>query len=169
MKPNKSIVVDCNLAKALLADMIDRREGSTNVRQRYIKSRKAIKITINNEPSAELVKIVQNIHKWQTTLKSYYRYPAWLKEEMLSEAMYDFLRYGHNYDVSKNPMNYIAANADKSFRHVIMQYYKHENTSNAMEALSIPELEVCNEAYMERYLETDASRIEAEKDLLDEE
>lgn len=63
---------------------------------------------------------------------SFKNYPDNVKDNMKSEAIYQFLKYSHNYKPekakSKNPaFTFLAFNAECSFKKAIKAYYREKN------------------------------------------
>lgn len=89
------------------------------------------------EAPAELIKMVGELYERLSRKVNYRNYPPETKEDMISFAWYEFLKYAHNYNPdrikSKNgAYTFITFNAENSFKRVIKQYYKEKNLKDAM-------------------------------------
>lgn len=97
----------------------------------------------------------------------YVGYSPELKEDMQSFSMYEFIKYGHNFNPSKakskNPaFTFITFASENSFKRVLKDYYKTKNLDNAM----LSDIGLCEEwhenyAYkLSNQLDCDADRNE---------
>lgn len=119
------------------------------------------------EPNRKLLDMVAELFKRLTSKANYVNYPPELKEDMVSFAWYEFLKYGRNYNPdkikSKNGVfTFITFNAENSFKRVLKDYYKTKNLDNAM----LSDIGLCEEwhenyAYkLSNQLDCDADRNE---------
>lgn len=112
---------DNDLAKTELIKMISMRSAE-DIHTHTCKNG-SVKTRQINHPSDTLIKILTELYSRMLTRSIYYKYPTWVKEEMLSRALYDFLRWGHNYKPAKKPYSYLTACAQNSFRRSLNKYY----------------------------------------------
>lgn len=116
------------------------------------------------EPHRKLLDMVAELYSRLTRKANYVNYPEELKEDMVSFAWYEFLKYGRNFNpdkiVSKNgAYTFITFNAENSFKRVLKQYYKNKNLDDAM--LSDPDM--C-EAWHENYSYNLSNQLEGDAD-----
>lgn len=88
-------------------------------------------------PSNTLVLMVVDLFNRLTRKGNYINYPPELKEEMVSFACYEFIKYGKNYNPvkikSKNgAYSFITFNGENSFKRVLKTYYKNKNLEDAL-------------------------------------
>lgn len=119
----------------------------------------------DGDPSAKLLSMVGELFSRLTNKLNYANYDRELKEDMISFAWYEFLKYGKNYKPEKiksknGAYTFITFNAENSFKRVLKQYYKVKNLDDAM----LSDETLCEEwhsnyAYnLTNQLESDADR-----------
>lgn len=80
----------------------------------------------------ELIKMFNELLDSLTTKSKYINYPSHVKDDMKSEAIYQFLKYSHNYNPDKiksknGAFTFLCFNAENAYKKVIKSYYKHIN------------------------------------------
>lgn len=77
----------------------------------------------------ELMSIITKLHLHAIKANNYKNYPQVVKEDMLSQAMFDFLRWGRGYKAEKGSkaFSYFTFSCQNSFKLVLKKYYRFEN------------------------------------------
>lgn len=80
------------------------------------------------KPNEELITIYYSFVNSLLGKNSYVRYPRDLQEDMVSRAVYEWLKYGQKYNPSKGKVfSFWTRNAENSFKWVLKNHYKHVN------------------------------------------
>ena len=115
-------------ARVELVNMIEAR----NINGTYtviLKNGKS-KVKTYNTPSTKLVNILKNLHTNILKKPMFAHYPYYLKTELSSKAMLDFLEWGHNYKAGKSAYSYLTQITINSYRRSLSNYYKTVNEHN---------------------------------------
>ena len=77
----------------------------------------------------DLMIIMTKLHLHVIKASNYKNYPLAVKEDMLSQAMFDFLRWGKGYKADKGSkaFSYFTFSTQNSFKLVLKKYYRFEN------------------------------------------
>lgn len=97
---------------------------------------------------------------------SFKNYPDYVKDNMKSEATYQFLKYSHNYKPEKiksknGAFTFLAFNAECSFKKAIKTYYREKN----METLIADTVDV--DSYYEKYSYNMINQLDSDADVND--
>jgi hypothetical protein len=91
-------------------------------------------------PCDELLEMVQKLYVKLTRHPDYKGYTDEIKEDMISTAYYEFLKYGHNFKANKarnGAYTFLQWNARNSFNRELKKHYRNRNLK---EALAEPEV-----------------------------
>lgn len=82
-------------------------------------------------PSSELLAMVNKLFVKLTQHNDYKYYSDIVKEELISQATYEFLKYSHTFKASKarnGAYTFLTWNCRNAFNRYLKSHYKHENT-----------------------------------------
>ena len=119
-------------------------------------------------PSQALLDMVSSICAGLTRNSRFRGYDAMDHEDMRSSAMFEFLRYGHNYRPEKcrsanGAFTFVTWNAENAFKRFLRGHYRQANIKAAHAAPEDLLIDWC-ESYTARMLDTGA---EAQQSFLD--